>query len=77
MADDVTPPGDFPTAGDPNDPVLNEKRAKIAPMLADSELIAQSPYTVEQWEAIIKVLPGEYLDELFGYLTLEKKQSGE
>ncbi|PIQ79577.1 hypothetical protein COV81_01785 [Candidatus Peregrinibacteria bacterium CG11_big_fil_rev_8_21_14_0_20_41_10] len=53
---------------------MDSKRDQIKVLLVNSKLIADSPYSVEQWKAIIKVIPKDYLDELYGYLVLESKK---
>lgn len=54
---------------------LAGKREEIVAMLPQSKLIADSPYTVNQWEAIVKVIPRDYLEQLYAFLLLEKKKS--
>ena len=53
-----------------------DKKSEIKSYLGSSKLIADSTYTVEQWEAILEVLPEKYLDELYGFLLLENKKRG-
>jgi hypothetical protein len=52
-----------------------KKKQEIKELLPNSELIAKSPYSVDQWEAILHVLPDKHLDELYGFLILENKKN--
>lgn len=57
---------------------MSDKQAKITEieqMLDNSALIAGSPFSVEQWRSIIKVIPQDQFDELYAYLILEKSQA--
>lgn len=48
-----------------------DKKAEIKKLLPGSRLIEESPYTIEQWQSILMVLPEKYIDELYGFLLLE------